>query len=187
MTRKIIAIGGVPAVGKSSIMRRFMQSVDDWTSVEPEKLVSCEYSHKLDLYVIGKYLNEPGMFPGGDMLSMAVQPQAIKFIQNSRSNVLFEGDRLFSQSFLEFLADQPMTDFKIAIITANVDTVGYRHHVRKDTQNEQFKRSRETKIDNVRSNMTLMGYTEVFTNETLADQTRIVQWLINELVVQDKE
>jgi len=174
---------GEPATGKSSIVKRFIAtSPTPFIEQEPTKLVPTLYNAAANLHIIGRYpADEP--FGGTDRLSMAVQPQAIKFIQDTNSNVLFEGDRLGTQSFLEFLADQPLTNLHIAVITAADSTIDARHTERNDTQSEQFKRGRKTKIDNLRSNMTLMGYMITWPNETLADQTKIVHWLINELVL----
>ena len=52
-------------------------------------------------YVLGIY-QENELFAGTDKLSMAVQPDAIKFIKNKEfKHLLIEGDRLFKPSFIK--------------------------------------------------------------------------------------
>lgn len=177
--RKIIAIGGEPAVGKTTILTKFLSSVS-WEEAEPEKLVSSMYNKENDLYVLGKYA--PGeMFAGTDKLSMAVQPNATKFIKESKSNVLFEGDRLFNQSFLEVLADIEDIELDILFVTAKPETIDFRHVDRKDTQSEQFIRGRKTKYENLRSSFVLMPYVKVFENNTQEDLEKIVSFLKEKL------
>ena len=183
--RKIIAMIGEPATGKSTLMKRFIADTTHqqhvWEEQELTKLVPTLYSPDMNLHILGRYpADEP--FGGTDRFSMAVQPQAIKFVQDTNANILFEGDRLGNQSFLEFLADQPMTDFKLLVITADDAIVDARHIDRKDSQTDVFKKGRKTKIENLRSNMVLMGYVETFKNENLHDQTLILQYLKSQLV-----
>jgi hypothetical protein len=186
--RKIIAIGGEPATGKSTIMKKFIKSTEDrrpgatWFEREDVKLVPTLYMSGSNLHIIGKY-PEGEPFGGTDRLSMAVQPQAVKFVKETTGNVLFEGDRLFNQSFLELLADDPTLDLKIIFITASPATIHARHEVRNDTQTDTFKRGRETKIENLMSNMVLMPLSETYVNETPEDQHKIIQYLIDELIL----
>lgn len=179
--RKIIAIGGEPATGKSTIMKRFISDVQGFAEVELEKLVPTLYNVIADLHIMGKY-PEGEKFGGTDRYSMAVQPQAVKFVNtHNESNILFEGDRLFNQSFLELLADLPDTELQIIYITADPALVEKRHVDREDTQNEKFLKGRKTKYENLRSNFTLMPYTKVFENNNEEDLAKIVAHLKNEL------
>ena len=70
--RKIVAVGGQPGTGKTTLFRKYMES-KSWKTVEPAKLVSAMYNEELDLYILGKY-QEGETFAGTDRLSMAVQP-----------------------------------------------------------------------------------------------------------------
>lgn len=176
-SRKIIAIGGVPATGKSTIMKTFLSQFDDWQLKEEPLLPYMHRAQHLD--VLGRY-EDGEKFPGTDRFSMAVQPKAIEFINNSFNDVLFEGDRLFTASFLEHCAEHG--ELQILIITANPTIIETRHFGRSDTQSEQFKRGRETKIDNIRSNFLLMNYVKTFEHNTPADTRKIVGYLNQQLL-----
>jgi hypothetical protein len=180
--RKIIAIGGEPATGKSTLMKKFLKMIPGGLEEkEPVKLVPSLYASEPDLYILGRYPDgEP--FGGTDRFSMAVQPAAVEFVNLTGSNILFEGDRIFNQSFLELLADLPDTELKILFITAHDHIIHSRHIERADTQSAVFKKGRATKISNLRSNMTLMGYSEALPNNNEVDQTVILNWLHKELI-----
>lgn len=147
--RKILAIGGVPGTGKTTLMRALMQSLGEWERVKPVKLVDCEYNKSHDLYVFGKY-DEGEVFAGTDKLSMAVQPEALQFIKNNQDlNVIFEGDRLFNGSFLRDLMDLPDTDLKVVLLTCPNKELTERYKARGSEQPEKFLQGRKTKYDNL--------------------------------------
>lgn len=106
---KVIAMGGEPATGKTTLMFRLISMADDWQVVKPQKLLDAMYSKKLNLYILGKYANDGNVFQGTDRLSMAVQPDAEKFFselwyeEGAKTNVIFEGDRLFNGKLLDKL------------------------------------------------------------------------------------
>lgn len=179
--RKIIAIGGEPAVGKSTIMKDFICRMGEVKEVETVKLVPCLYNVQHNLYIMGRY-PEGEPFGGTDRFSMAVQPAAQEFVTKTDANILFEGDRLFNQSFLEFIAELPDTEFKIYFIMADHKTIADRHVSRNDTQSDVFKKGRRTKIENLRSNMTLMGYSYPYSNELPEDRKIIVHALMADLL-----
>jgi len=76
---RVIAMGGEPATGKTTLMFRLISMADDWQTVKPEKLLDAVYSKKLNLYILGKYVDDGNVFQGTDRLSMAVQPDATAF------------------------------------------------------------------------------------------------------------
>jgi hypothetical protein len=61
--------------------------------------------------------------------------------------VIYEGDRLFNNSFIEAVEEYAHRSFYI--LTADPDTVEQRHVDRKDTQTKTFKKSRKTKMKNI--------------------------------------
>lgn len=180
---KVIAMGGEPATGKTTLMFQLISMADDWQTVKPEKLLDAMYSKKLNLYILGKYVNDGNVFQGTDRLSMAVQPDAEKFFSNlayesnaddHTVNVIFEGDRLFNGKLLDKLSDWFPESFKVLILTASHDIKEQRHVDRKDDQDDKFKNSRATKISNIMGSLTLMDYIDTMVNENLDDQSKII-------------
>jgi hypothetical protein len=180
---RVIAMGGEPATGKTTLMFRLISMADDWVISKPEKLLDAMYSKKLNLYILGKYANDGNVFQGTDRLSMAVQPDANAFFSNlayesnadgHNVNVIFEGDRLFNGKMLDKLSELFPNDFKVLILTVKDSTLDQRHIDRKDDQDDKFKNSRKTKISNIMGSLTLMDYIETMVNENLDDQAKII-------------
>ena len=181
--RKLVCIGGLPATGKTTVMKKFMEG-KQLQRVEPRKLVVAMYDPEYDLYILGDYSDPNEKFPGLDRLSMAVQPEAIKFLKETNSNILFEGDRLFTASFLEAaaeLVDENILEMKILMINADKLLIEQRHIDRKDTQTEKFLKGRQTKYDNIRTSFLLMDYITEMSNNNSNDIEQIVNWLRLEL------
>jgi len=146
------------------------------------------YNKKHDLHIIGDYSDPDEKFPGLDRLSMAVQPEAIRWLQETKSNILFEGDRLFTASFLESaaqLVDMSQLELKIVFITADPLIVEERHGTRADSQSKRFIKGRDTKLDNIRSSFYLLDYIQEFTHNNPSQTVEIVNWLRLELLVDD--
>jgi hypothetical protein len=179
---KVIAIGGEPATGKTTLMFELIDSIDDWVTCKPEKLLDALYSKTLNTYILGKY-EKGSTFQGTDRLSMAVQPDAEKFIsnlhyENSNVNIIFEGDRLFNSKFLEHISKHTK-HFEILLLQAKPDIVKQRHIDRNDTQTEKFINSRKTKLENINSSLVLMDYINVMENNTYVDQQNIIGYIID--------
>ena len=168
---KVIAVGGEPGTGKTTLMKKFMESADDWVNVKPVKLVDAMYSKSKNLYVLGKY-EDGEVFAGTDRLSMSVQPSAVEFIKSCESDVLFEGDRLFNGSFLEFLSDN--SDLFILYLQTSEQVRQSRYEERGSNQSEKFLRGRETKYNNLKCNFILRSHWETFTNENEEQQAKIL-------------
>ena len=62
--RKLIAIGGLPASGKTTLMKNFMKGLN-LTRVEPVKLVVSMYDAKNKLFIHGDYSDAEEKFPIG--------------------------------------------------------------------------------------------------------------------------
>ncbi len=136
---KVIAMGGEPATGKTTLMFKLISMADDWQMVKPQKLLDAMYSEKLNLYILGKYETGDNVFQGTDRLSMAVQPDAVAFFESlENKNVIFEGDRLFNGKMLDRLSELFPNDFKVLILTASHNTKEQRHVDRKDDQDDKF-------------------------------------------------
>lgn len=174
---KVIAIGGEPGAGKSTLMNKIL---DEYTwRMEYDKVKLVPYLTNTDgVYILGKYFEEGQTFSGTDRMSMAVQPEAIKFLASlpDDSIVLFEGDRLFTASFLEHCLDN--YDLEIIYLETDKSIREERYAERGSNQNETWLQGRETKIANILSNMMLMFNTIKFENNNLEDQQKIVNHIM---------
>lgn len=178
--RKLVAVGGQPGTGKTTLFRKFMEN-HTWQRVEPKKMLPALYCKELDLYVLGKY-EDGETFAGTDRLSMAVQPIAQCFVTETKSNILFEGDRIFNQSFLEFSMKLPDTDLQVVYLKAPKDILQARYKERGSDQSEQFLKGRETKYSNILANFELMPYITEFSNTNLEEQEKVFAFLEQHLI-----
>tara|TARA_R110002153_G_scaffold226065_2_gene378689 strand:- start:39 stop:551 length:513 start_codon:yes stop_codon:yes gene_type:complete len=138
---EIIAIGGVPASGKSTLMKKVIK---EYKLLKTFKygLIRGLYDKEKNLYFIGIY--DDSVFCGTDKLSMAVQPHFFKLIDKlPDARFVFEGDRLFNQSLFD------KYDCEIVVLNANEETIEQRHKQRSDNQTDRFKRAKQTKINNI--------------------------------------
>lgn len=172
--RKIVAVGGNPGSGKSSLFKSFMKN-KEFTDYK-DKLVSAHYNKANDLYILGRY-DEGEIFSGTDRLSMAVQPQLQAWLIANSSNVLFEGDRVFNSSFLEFSSKLPNTKLEIIYLNVNQTMLKERYKERNSNQSEKFLQGRETKYNNILSNFDLKEHITEFENKNLEDQSKIIRYL----------
>lgn len=175
--KKILAIGGRPGTGKSTLMKKFIESFDDWERVKPISTVECEYSKKGNIYIIGKY-DVGEVFCGTDKLSLAVQPKALQFVKETASRIIFEGDRLFNGSFLRDLMEVDDIDLKVFLLKAKEKTLTERYKERGTEQSEQFLSSRQTKYDNMLMSFDLMDLIQERTNENLEDQNCLLEEIL---------
>ena len=172
---KVIAIFGEPGSGKSTLMKRIMDELQVSREVHNDvKLVP--YHKNGNLYILGKY-EEGETFGGTDKMSMAVQPEAVKFLATRADDdvVLFEGDRLCTASFLEECVEK--YDTTIVYLNTNKETRQVRYAERGSNQDETWLRGRESKISNIRSNFILQMNITEFDHETLDDQQKIVEFV----------
>lgn len=175
---RIIAIGGEPGSGKTTLMKALMEKYPTEKKYDSFKLVP--YHQKDSLYILGKY-EEGEVFSGTDRMSMAVQPAAIEFLGTlpSDSVVLFEGDRLFTASFLENCLDK--YDLDIVYLSTEKETREERYKERGSEQNETWLAGRITKINNILTNMTLMFNVTKFKNDTLSEQGAVIDYLVEKI------
>jgi uridine kinase len=174
----VFAIGGEPGAGKSTLMKEIISKFN-WIKVYDEvKLVP--YLQYDCNYILGKY-DEGETFSGTDRMSMAVQPEAVKFLASLHKDsvVLFEGDRLFTSSFLEHCVNNYNTD--IIYLETDKAVRQERYKERGSNQNETWLQGRETKIANILTNMTLMFNTVKFKNNNKEDQKIIVDYIMKYL------
>ena len=171
---KVIAIGGEPGCGKTTLMWKLVEHFQVEPKYEQVKLVP--YLQKDNVYILGKY--EKGeVFAGTDRMSMAVQPEAVKFLEGLPSNsiVLYEGDRLFNSSFLEILLDN--YDLSIVYLKTDRNIREERYKERGSNQNEKWLAGRESKVSNILSNFLLMNNVERYPNNNPEEQEIVLEYI----------
>lgn len=144
---KIIAIGGEPATGKSTLMRRVLVALGPGA---PFRVGLVRGTRHRRAVVLGLYPYKE-TFGGTDRLSMAVQPDALRFLSanaGKRLVVLFEGDRLFNLSFLT-AALRLAPESRLFLLTAPPGALSERHRRRADSQSDAFLKGRATKYRNL--------------------------------------
>jgi len=106
---RIVGVGGVPGSGKSTVVQAVMKRGGRFERFKFQT-VEGHYCKERDLWVLGKYA-DGDLTPGTDRLSMAVINDAIFFLQTREGGlVLFEGDRLFCDKFLDVVKNGVGTD-----------------------------------------------------------------------------
>lgn len=175
---RVIAIGGNPGSGKSTLMKRLIECYTPEKKYDAFKLVP--YLQKNNIYILGKY-DEGEVFSGTDRMSMAVQPEAIKFLASlpDDSVVLYEGDRLFTASFLEDCAEK--YNLKIIHLSTNTEIREQRYKERGSNQNATWLQGRESKINNILTNMSLLFFVDSFSNNDLSEQEIVFQSIVKEV------
>ena len=150
MANRILALGGKPATGKTTLLRDVINTYKPYIKFN-FGLVRGMYFSKHSLYIIGIY--DKSVFSGTDKLSMAVQPDFIRFCSKiTDGKILFEGDRLFNQSLFN------KVNCDIMIIEGNENTEKLRHKKRNDNQSQKFIKSKHTKIENIKKNNSVNLY-----------------------------
>ena len=159
---KVIAILSEPGGGKTTLMSKIVNHYDLVPHYKEVKLVP--YLRQDNIVVLGKY-EEGEIYGGTDTLSMAVQPEAVKFLDTLSENdiVLFEGDRLCNTSFLENCVNK--YDTTIVYLKTSKENREKRYKERGSQQNETWLKGRETKISNILTNFNLMFHVVTLHND----------------------
>lgn len=166
--RKIVALGGEPATGKTTVVRKLIEQLETRGAFKKfDYGLLRGHCHEAERIVILGIYSPTETFAGTDRLSMAVMKDAVGFLSRARQlglkdySIVFEGDRLFSSAFLKQCKLVAPTD--IVIVKADALTLKRRHMQRGDSQTEAWLRSRVTKIDNISKSFSDVEYVE---NET---------------------
>jgi molybdopterin-guanine dinucleotide biosynthesis protein len=142
---KLIGVVGEPATGKTTLVRAVLQRLGGNYTLFKYRLVYGR-QYPSGLFVLGIY-RDGETFGGTDRLSMAVQPDAVRFLKKvpAQAIVLFEGDRLTRAGFLKAAG----SDLLLFVLEASPDEKTRRHRERADTQAVTFHRSRATLIERI--------------------------------------
>jgi shikimate kinase len=140
---KVVYLIGLPGSGKSTVMKEFMSRFEGWTSDRPVNLLDTHISG--NIRVLGKY-EEGETFSGTDRLSMAVCPEAVKFVSGKPNEVIVgEGDRLNNKTFFSSCGD----DLTILHLTVSDAERERRYTERGSSQPERFISTVRTKVQNI--------------------------------------
>lgn len=149
---QIIGIGGLPATGKTALVREVMARGGPTTPFV-YRLLRGHACTMLPLVVLGIYEDEH-TFAGTDRLSMAVLKDAVAFMCHAARDpglngctILFEGDRLFTRKFITQLYRLDAT-VALFVLEAAPKILEARHAAR-DNQSEIWLRGRRTKYENL--------------------------------------
>ena len=184
----IMAIGGVPSTGKSTLMKAFVnqnifKSYEIAQAFEFAQVKGYRFlDHKL--LILGIYENnEP--FSGTDKLSFSVQRSFDHLLQVAQDApewnewvILFEGDRLFNR---QTLAQCLLCPHRYYVVTVDEKILAARQQKR--SQNEAWVKGRMTKISNLRGEFTLTHLDNTSSYELL----RNVRTLYDDLLEVQKE
>lgn len=175
---KVIAIGGEPGTGKTTLMWKLINQLKPEAKFNEFKLVP--YHQKDNVYILGKY-EEGETFAGTDRMSMSVQPEAIKFLATLPNDavVIYEGDRLFTSSFLEHCNEK--YELEIIHLSTTKEERKIRYAQRGSNQNETWLAGRESKVNNIMTNMVLMFVTERFEHMKPEDTDKIVSHIMSRI------
>lgn len=160
MRIRLLAIAGAPGVGKTTLMKRLMTSLGGFPPAVARKRGLVEYvlvapgqTNYGEVIVLGRYgLGE--VFEGTDKLSMAVQPEAERFVNEPPVGIraiIFEGDRLCGSSFLKHC--QAAGDFRLVILKASPNVLRERRSDRESETGKQqdptWLAGRESKVAHI--------------------------------------
>ena len=175
MAKRIIAIGGEPASGKSTLMKFILKQYKPLKTFK-YGLVRGLYNKENNLYFLGIYDNS--VFCGTDKLSMAVQPHFLKLLKELPEAIfVFEGDRLFNQSLFD------KQECEIVVLSVTDQTKKERHKQRNDNQSDQFKKSKKTKIKNILSK----NKVTIIKNDTEDDNQKAKKIILNLIKSKEQE
>jgi hypothetical protein len=166
-------MGGVPASGKSTIVKRVIHGLEQPNYVEPLNLFPCQRHG--DVLVVGRY-PEGEPFGGTDRLSYGAINQFSDFILQEypkHRHIVIEGDRFFQMKNIEWLVSG--YDARVFVLQVSPEELKRRHIYREDSQTEKWLKGRNTQIQNILTNLVLMGQLQVRTNETDQDTQDLVR------------
>lgn len=176
--KKMLFLAGEPGVGKSTVMKEFMQKFSPaWTVNKSFPLVPVMLPESGSIVVLGTYGDE--IWGGTDRLSLSVQPKALEYVRSTSSDIVLEGDRLFTQSFLRAVLEEGEVALRVILLNATDLAIRARHKKRGDTQSQVFIKGRRTKIIRILHDPIIRSSIVQMRNETPADRLYIIKEMKN--------
>lgn len=184
---KVVYLIGLPGTGKTHVVREFMKRYAQWETSTPIKLLDSHSSNRIR--VLGRY-EEGETFAGTDRLSMAVNPQAIEYVEMCPPELIIgEGDRLNNKAFFKACQNRRKEDLTILHLTVSDEERKRRYKERGSDQSEKFIQTVRTKVKNIvdefGDKQTLFGVEEgvvvEMRHETNEDTIQIVKFLMEQI------
>lgn len=184
---RVIYLIGLPGSGKTHVVREFMKRYSMWVEDTPIKLMDSHYTNRIR--VLGKY-DDAETFAGTDRLSMAVNPQAIEWVELCPPELIIgEGDRLNNKAFFKACQKERAEDLTILHLTVSDEERERRYKERGSNQSDKFIQTVRTKVKNIVEEFgpksTLFGeeagFVKEMRHETPEDTIEIVKYLMDQL------
>ena len=175
----IISVIGIPASGKSSLLKSIMQSLGKPERIKFGKDYKCTQFN--DILVLGYYEEET--FSGTDSwrystIATGVFEEFINHQYKSYRHIIFEGDRLTSK--VKFLAQN--FDTKVFLLNINDAEENKRQTSRGNKQSSKWLQSRHSQMRNLQNEPCLHKCLVSRKNNTLADANIIKEEILELLV-----
>lgn len=159
MTTELLYIIGVPAAGKSTLVREVTrEAIAEPGTVGGVAVVTYRVAGIPIARELGRRRDK---FSGTDALSMSVLPKALGALEAMRDSamhqVFAEGDRLANMRFLTAARNQ---GWSVVVLHLKVSdaTAAFRRAERGSTQNEGWLRGRHTKVANLARDARAAGF-----------------------------
>lgn len=153
---RVVALAGVPASGKTTLMRRALELLGGPpggvfpSAPFPSGLLRFHVLPDSRLLILGDY-SSPGTFAGTDRLSMAVAPQVTEFLARREWDgwtAAFEGDRLTGGKLLDQVAR--IAELWLIVVDVSAEIWQQRQAERGNRQSAAFLAGRRSKVDRLR-------------------------------------
>lgn len=172
---KCIAIGGMPATGKSTLARAIYNEMGNTLNFKFGTLRG-HLNQDKTISLLGLYDNDD-TFPGTDRLSMAVNPDFVRYAERQQRHIIFEGDRLFTLNNLRLLSN--LYQLRVVILENSDENLAERQKIRGSKQSEKFIKGRKTKVSKIRDGFE--GRIDAFTlneiHETFSLRDALLDWI----------
>ena len=160
---RLLYVVGAPGVGKSTMVRWLLEPFTRLPAVKSKSLplVRWEPLARNGQLVGGHLGYTRGAFSGTDALGMAVNPQACRWMLESKTAgqldfIVGEGARLANSAF--FTAARARADRVLLVqLRAREETLDARCEVRGSKQNESWRRGARTRADNALAAAVALG------------------------------
>jgi ABC-type dipeptide/oligopeptide/nickel transport system ATPase component len=151
---KIVGLIGEPAAGKSTVMRKFIASLNSEGTVVKDGLIVYTLYSEDKVIVAGIY--DEQVFSGTDRMSKACGPKVREWLTRMNGNFewdnftfYWEGERFSNSKFFDFFYNE-CSDVITYFLTANEVTLNERN-ANRSQQNDTWRKGMRTRMNNLRN------------------------------------